>query len=456
MRTITCEFYIHTTLNERIIERSPIKNVFLKKYFYRFRISVGNLYLAGMKSRRDFLKRGGLIGMGLITSPVIPGFTGSSLSFADTLKITEIEVIQFDKGHWTWIKVHTDQGIYGLGETYPFTHAELGAMKDLAHVVLGRDPRDIAGIWKQLYTRAAFNVTGGAEMRMISAIDIALWDLAGKYYNLPVYQLLGGKAMDSIRVYNTTNGLGEWNNEEHIEQIAKYLLDRGIKAMKIWPLDPTARKNHGSYISPAELEVNLDWVKRIRDAVGDEMEIAMEFHAYWNLPCSQRIAEALEPYNIMWIEDIMFPENTEAYSKLAAETSIPICISERLATRFPYLKFLEAKACDIAMYDVTWCGGLTSARKIADLADTFMVPSAPHTFGGPVLWYASMHLAITLTNLWIMESGYYFYNDVYPDYLDDIVVPDQGFVSPPDTPGLGIVINEEKYSKDVMNVERIG
>ena len=408
-----------------------------------------------MSSRRNFIRNSSIIGMGLITSPLNFAWSFDRLKDPGKISITGVDTVNFENAHWTWIRIHTDQGITGLGETYPFANAQVGTLRDLVSVINGRDPRDIEGIWKSLYTRAAFNVTGGAEMRIISAIDIALWDILGQYYQIPIYRLLGGKARDNIRVYNTTNGLGEWTNDNDIEKIATFLLEKGITAMKIWPFDPVARKNMGSYISPSEIETNLDWIKRIRDAIGLDMEIAIEFHSYWNLPAAQRIATALEPYNIMWIEDIMLPESIEAYAKLSGETSIPVCVSERLATRFPFAKLLQEKACDIAMFDVTWCGGLTSAKKIADLADTYMIPSAPHTFGGPVLWYASMHLAMALTNLWIMESGYYFYHDIYPDYIEEIIIPENGFVEPPDEPGLGMKIREDLLQKKDTIIEKI-
>ncbi len=376
--------------------------------------------------------------------------------FQDDLKITKVEAIRFKDGHWTWIKLHTNQGITGIGETYPLTNSQVGAIRDLADMLIGKDPRNIEGIWKDLHHRTAFYVTGGAEMRIISAVNIAQWDILGQYLNAPVYQLLGGKVNDKIRVYNTTFGINEWLNEQDIEKVVKFLLDRGVTAMKIWPYDPTAQKNNGSYISPNELEQNLDWVKRIRDTAGMDMEIAMEFHSFWNLPCAQRIAQSLEPYQVMWLEDIMLPDNVQAYATLAAETPIPICGSERLATRYPYLELLQAQACDIAMYDVTWCGGITSAKKISDLADTFMIPTAPHTYGGPILWYASMHVAASLTNLFIMESGYNFYHDKYSEYLEDVVVPVNGFVTPSEAPGLGLKIKEAIYQNGEAIVETIG
>ena len=408
-----------------------------------------------MPSRRDFFKYSSLFGLGILSNPAFSLYRDKHLDDPGKITITGVDAIWFKEAHWTWFRIHTDAGITGWGETYPFTQSQIGAIRDLVQVIIGKDPRDIEGIWKSFYTRAAFNVTGGAEMRILSAIDIALWDILGKYYKAPIYRLLGGKAREEIRVYNTTNGIGEWTNDTDIEKIAQFLLGKGIKGMKIWPFDPVARKNSGSYISPSEIEENLDWIKRIRQTVGNEMEIALEFHAYWNLPAAQRIAAALEPYGVMWIEDIMFPENVEAYAKLSNETSIPVCVSERLATSYPFARLLTEKACDIAMFDVTWCGGLTAAKKIADLADTFMIPSAPHTYGGPILWYASMHLAIALSNLWIMESGYYFYHDVYPDYLDEVIVPVNGVVMPPDVPGLGIRIREGLLERENTVIEKI-
>jgi len=410
--------------------------------------------------RKEFIKISSMLGGGSVVGSSLAQTHGkNSNSFQKTdLKITKIEVVKFNKGHWTWVKLHTNEGITGIGETYPLSNAEAGALKDLSGMVIGKNPLNIERIWQDLYFRASYNITGGAEMRIISAINIAQWDILGQYLGVPIYQLLGGKVRDSIRVYNTT-GHGkireEWTNDENIEQIAKFLLDRGITAMKIWPFDRIARKTGGDYISTNQIEEGMDWVKRIRDTVGNDMEIAMEFHAHWSLPSAQRIAEALESYNIMWLEDMMHPENTEAFARLSAETSIPVLVSERLATHQPYLEFFKANACDIAMFDVTWCGGITSAKKIADLADAFFIPIAPHTYGGPILWYASLHVAAAVENLYILESGYDFYNGVFPDYLNEVVAPEQGFVRPPEKTGLGISINENIYKNGEASVETI-
>ena len=406
-------------------------------------------------NRRDFLKTAGMGSLAAIGSGIFPSDVLSAINSMDPLKITKVEAVRFKRGHWTWVRLHTDQGIIGLGETYPLDNAQVGALKDLSRMLIGRDAKNIERIWRDLYGRASYNVTGGTEMRIISAINIAQFDLLGKALGVPIYRLLGGKAREKIKVYNTTSGINKWRNEQDIEKVCKFLYDRGVKAMKIWPYDPTARKNNESYISLAELEKNLDWVKRIRNTLGDEMEICVEFHCHWNLPCALRIAKSLEPYNIMWIEDIMLPDNPKAYSILARETTIPVCVSERLATRFQFRELLESKAVDIVMYDTTWCGGITSAKKISDFADTYYIPTAPHTYGGPILWYSSIHVATALTNLWIMESGYNFYNDLYPNYLKNIHVPIDGFVSPPEGPGLGMEVRPEIYTNGEAIVETV-
>ncbi len=409
--------------------------------------------------RRDFLKTAGLGTAAAIGTGLFPADIQAEIDAMDPLIINKIETVSFKKGHWSWVRLHTKQGIMGIGETYPMTNSQNGAIRDRARHVIGKDARNIERIWRDLYGRASFQVTGGAEMRAISAINIAQYDLLGKALGVPIYRLLGGKAREKIKVYNTTFGIHDGTrqlmNEQDIEKVCQFLYDRGVKAMKIWPYDPTARRNNESYISPAELDRNLDWVRRIRNTLGDEMEICVEFHCHWNLPCALRIAKSLEPYNIMWIEDILLPDNPQAYAVLSRETSIPCTVSERLATRFQFRELLEANAVDIVMYDTTWCGGITSAKKISDYADTYYVPTAPHTYGGPILWYSSMHVSAALTNLWIMESGYNFYHDLYPDYLNYVHIPVDGFVEPPEGPGLGMDIKEDIYRSGEATVETV-
>ncbi|MFC1538446.1 mandelate racemase/muconate lactonizing enzyme family protein [Candidatus Latescibacterota bacterium] len=417
-------------------------------------------------NRKDFLKTAGMVSLAALGTGLLPSKTLLAIDNIEPMKITKIELLTFSKKlrlyglgiPWTWVRLHTESGLTGIGESYPRVESQSGALKDFASMIIGSDARNIERLWRDMYGRASFTVTGGAEMRIISAVNTAQWDILGKVVGAPVYTLLGGRAQDKIRVYDTyTSGwtIDDLQLDTDAEKITRTLLDRGIKAIKIVPYDNVARKNNGSYISPAEIEECLDWVKRIRDTAGNEMEIAIEGHSYWNLPCALKIAKSLEPYNVMWLEDIMQPDNMQSYATLARETSIPICNSERLATRYGFREMLEAKAVDIAMYDLSWCGGVTSAKKIADYADTYYIPIAPHKGNGPINWFASMHVATSATNLFIHESSWGFYTYVFPHFIKNVPVPENGFVTPPELPGLGIDFREEPFENGDIIIETI-
>jgi L-alanine-DL-glutamate epimerase-like enolase superfamily enzyme len=273
------------------------------------------------------------------------------------MKITKIELIHSKKGvtvhagqiGWIWVRVHTDEGIVGLGETYPFGDAERGVIRTaLAPIVMGQNPLEIERLWHDMFQKISYPGWAGAELRAISAIDIALWDLFGKVTGQPIYQLLGGASRDQVRPYNTCydhvydfnkvdtpDGVGEAG------KLAKELLSSGIKAMKVWPFDGVARKNRGQFITKADIEIGLRPVQQIRDAVGDEMEIMMEFHGYWNVPSAIKIAHALEPYHVTWLEEMLPQDNMKSYAMLAEHVSQPLCISERLMTRYQFRELLE-------------------------------------------------------------------------------------------------------------------
>jgi len=401
----------------------------------------------------------------------VPPETASAVKNAEPMKITKIEAVRFRPDlkidgrevNWMWVRLHTNNGIMGVGETYPFTEGQVGILKDLEErswigKILGRDPRDIERTWRDVFAQIAFNGWGGSDMRILTAINIAQWDILGKALGAPVYRLLGGRAQQKLPVYNTYTDYWTINNmhmETDAEKIVRFLLNRGIKAIKIYPYAKVAERTGGTYISPADLEKSLEWIKRIRDAAGNEMDIGLDLSSEWNLPCALRIAKSLEPYNIMWLEDVLLQDNMQSYAVLARETSIPICISERLATRYQFREMLELKAADIVMYDLTWCGGISEAKKISDMADAYYIPTAPHTCGGPILWFSTIHTATALTNFFIMESCYHFYTHQYPYFIKNVPVPKDGFVTPPEGPGLGIEFRNEPFERGDAIVEKI-
>jgi L-alanine-DL-glutamate epimerase-like enolase superfamily enzyme len=388
------------------------------------------------------------------------------------MKITKIETIHSKKGRtvgarqpgWIWVRVHTDEGITGLGETYPLSDAESGVTRTaLAPVVMGQNPLEIERLWSEMFLRVSYHGWAGAELRATSAIDIALWDIYGKAVGQPIYQLLGGMSRDRVRTYNTCydhrydfNKVDTPDGEGEAAKLAKELLSSDIKAMKIWPFDGVARKNRGQFITKADLEIGLRPVQQIRDAVGDEMEIAMEFHGFWNIPSAVKIACALEPYNVMWLEEMLPQDNMKAYAMLADHISQPLCISERLMTRYQFRELMELGIAQFIMPDICWCGGITEARKIASLADTYYLPIAPHNCGGPVLHLAAMHLAAHSPNLFVLESVRRNYLVEYVNYVTNPVPVKDGYLTPPSAPGLGIDLKPGLLEDAGIEVEAIG
>lgn len=417
-------------------------------------------------SRRGFLKdatRGSFatLGIGLLSSDLL-----AALENIDAMRITTIEAIRFSDGirigggsggsgkaEFCWIRLHTDRGIIGTGETYPFSNGELGTLKDYADVLIGKDPRDIDGIWKALYHNMAMRNAGGADMRMLSAINMAQLDILGQAANMPLYRLLGGKTRQGVKVYNTTTDYWAINNLKmgpDTREIVQFLLDREIRAMKIYPFHAD-----GPYISYPEIDHGLKWIRDIREVAGSSMDICVDCWGRFDLPGAQRIAKALEPFNILYLEDVMLMNNAKSYAALARETSIPICMSETLASRYEYREFFEQSACDVIMYDLTWCGGISEAKKISDMADTYFIPTSPHTCGGPLLWFASIHLCAALPNFLIMESNYWKYTHQYPYFINNVPAPVGGSVTPPELPGLGAEIRPEIFRNGDAAVETI-
>ena len=276
------------------------------------------------------------------------------------MKITAVETIYLPRGisvhvgaiTYLWVRIHTDEGLIGLGESYPNAEAEAAIVHSrLAAVLLGRDPGAIDRLWADMFLAISYSGWGGAEMRALSAVDIALWDLHGKVTGQPIYKLLGGASRPSIRLYNTCYDRLDFNREP--VQLARELLKSNIKAMKIWPFDDIARRNAGNYISAEEIRQGSEPLRLIREEFGDSIDVAIEFHGFWNLPSAKKIAAALEAYKPMWLEEMLPQDNLDAYADLADSTDIPLCLSERLLTRWGFRELLENRAASIIMPDIS-------------------------------------------------------------------------------------------------------
>lgn len=378
------------------------------------------------------------------------------------MRISKIETIRVnERPNLLWLHVHTDEGITGLGETFFGAGAvEAYIHETLAPLVIGEDPLRIEYLARKVEGYLGWRSTG-AEARGNSAFDIALWDLWGKSTGQPVAQLLGGFTRDSIRTYNTCAGNDYIKNNEgqttknyglgaddryddlngflnRADDLAQSLLEEGITAMKIWPFDAAAEANEGSHISAEELKLALSPFEKIRRAVGDQMDIMVEFHSMWQLTPAIRIARALQPYQTYWHEDPIRMDNFAALSRYAQESPAPVCASETLNGIGAFRDLLAAQAAGVVMLDLSWCGGLTAARKIAAMAEAEKLPVAPHDCTGPVVLAASTHLSLSAPNALIQESVRAFYKGWYAEIVTCLPEVKNGQISVSRCPGLGM------------------
>ena len=360
------------------------------------------------------------------------------------MKITAIETLQWQAYPRLLVaRVHTDSGLIGLGETVDKIPGAKAALHGtIAPLVLGQDPLDIEGLWRFVMDNIMYHGYAGAETRALSALEVALWDIMGKHYGAPLYHLLGGKTRDTIPTYNTCLSFGAIQDyaawHEDAGALARSLLDDEIYALKIWPFDQFSESSFGQRISLAEIEQGLVPIKQIRAAVGDTMDIGIECHFRWNRVSMERIARALEPYNILFLEDVMPPVYPDEIKALSQRTSIPIVGSELLLTRWQLREWLEKHVSQIVMTDVVWNGGIGETRKIAALAETFGLPLVLHNVAGPICHAACMHLAAHIPNLYYVESCRAFYKGYFPVLSDFAPTVRAGQLDIPLGPGLGI------------------
>lgn len=379
------------------------------------------------------------------------------------MKVTEVETLRLDEfPNVLWVLVHTDEGLTGLGETFFGARAaEAYVHETAAPYLLGKEALHIDRHARELYGYLGYG-SSGAETRGNSAVDIALWDLFGKATGQPVYQLLGGPCRESIRTYNTCAGyryvresprqeVSNWGLRDEPEgpyedldaflnradELAESLLSQGITGMKIWPFDPYAEASNGHYISEADLRTALEPFEKIRSAVGREVDVMVEFHSLWDLPTAKKIAQALEEFEPFWFEDPIKADDLDALAEFAASTHVPVTAAETLAGRFAFRELMEKGAAEIVMLDLSWCGGLGEAKKIATMAEAYHLPVAPHDCTGPVVLTASTHLSINQPNALTQETVRAYYTGWYKELVTKLPEVSDGHVSPPEGPGLG-------------------
>ena len=396
------------------------------------------------------------------------------------MTINAVETLRLeDHPNLLWVRVHTSEGLSGLGETYFGAPASEADIHDrIAPIILGQDPSRIEYLNMKMQPYVGFTGSG-AEVRALAAVDVALWDLAGKRANLPLCDLLGGRTRDKIQVYNTCAGpnyvsktsavrpdnFGTNNSDqneilyddlnafmEHPEDLAASLLEMGISSMKIWPLDLAKGSLDGVDISPSDLKKGIEPFERIRKAHGDKMRLKAELHGIWSLNAAKKIAAALEPLDMDWIEDPVWMDRTHEVRELASFTKAPLAGGETLASLGQFKSLIDDGNIATPIMDITWAGGVTAARKIAALAEARSRPIAFHDCSGPVTLAVSTHMALSLKNVREQEIARGFYYNWYQEFVDHLPAIEHGMITVSNRPGLGLDLLPDIFDrKDALH-----
>ena len=389
------------------------------------------------------------------------------------LKITSVETLRLeDHPNLLWARVNTSEGITGLGETYFGAHAsEADIHNRIAPIILGEDASRIEYLNMKMQPYVGFSGTS-AEVRAIAAIDVALWDIAAKSAGKPLVDLLGGRTREKIQIYNTcagpnyvsktsavrpdnfgTSGVDEILYDDlnsflnSPEDLASSLMEMGIFSMKIWPFDLAAGAADGVDISTEDLKRGLEPFEKIRKAHGDKMRLKAELHGLWSLNAAKKIASALEPLDMDWIEDPVWMDRTTEVGELAQFTKAPLAGGETLAGLGQFKSLIDDGNIATPIMDVTWAGGITPARKIAALAEARSRPIAFHDCSGPVTLAVSTHLALSLRNVREQEIARGFYYNWYQDFVDQLPVIENGMITVSEQPGLGMSLLPELFER---------
>ncbi|MEK7397565.1 MAG: mandelate racemase/muconate lactonizing enzyme family protein, partial [Candidatus Poribacteria bacterium] len=366
------------------------------------------------------------------------------------MKITDIQTMEvMGHGYSTYVRVYTDKGLTGTGECIHGRSASSAIINDMKGMLINQDPMNIDKLFE--WVRRAYIFDGALAGNVISAltgIEIALWDLVGKATNLPVYQLLGGKFRDKIRLYSDCGG--GMDNPESCGRRAKEVVSMGFNAIKFDIDDAGSPHKVDAWnwsITPGEAQSMIDKVSAVRESVGPNVDIAVDMHGRYDTSAAIRVAKALEPFNLMWLEEPVPPENIDAMREVKRSTSTPICAGENLFMRHGFRELIEKQAVDVIMPDIPKCCGLSEGRKIANMAELYYIAMAPHNVCGPLGTIASCHVCASIPNFLVLEwhwLGRKHWNELV---ITEKPIIENGYITLSDKPGLGVEINPDGVQK---------
>lgn len=367
------------------------------------------------------------------------------------MKIEKVEVwlVEGIKYNWTMLRITADNGLTGVGEAtnWPGSPLVYHAAQHLGERIIGEDPRRIDYIWTKLYRDLNWLGPTGVMMCAMSGIDMALLDMKGKMLGVPCYELLGGAFRKEILLYANYWFIKGGHNPEDYARQAKEVVDKGFTGMKF---DPFAHTNYlfgddlstNLTLTPSQEDLAYNIVKAVRDAVGQDVLLAIETHAMLSMPTAIRMAERLAPLNLMWYEEPVGPESANTLKYIRQQTAVPICVGERHYSRWGFRPVLEQQLVDYIMPDITRCGGPSEMKRIATMAETYNIMVAPHNPNGPLSTLASAHVCASLPNFFRQE---FMFNDV--PWRDEVISRPlnihEGHLILDDASGLGVELIDE-------------
>lgn len=367
------------------------------------------------------------------------------------LKITGVKSIVAQNLH---VRIFTDQGIFGDGEAVDSISGGQAIVAAMERSLIGRDPLNVEAIWESIRTGGIFaGAQGGQFVTGLTAVEIALWDLTGKAVGLPIYQLLGGKTRERIRVYCDSGA--ESRTDPHAKEFIAQIIDNGFTAAKI-DIDDGASRNRWDRVnwtaSNGEIDEMLDKVSFMRESLPKRIDLAVDMHGRYDVGTGKRMARELEPFKLLWLEEPVPPDNVDAMRDVRESSHTPICCGENIFLRHGFRPLFEKRAVDIIMPDVQKVGGLMEARKIADMAHTYYIPMAPHCQASPIGSMATCHVMAAIPNALVLEWhwGHPAERTVrWKNYVKEGDIIQKGWITVPDKPGIGVEMNEEAVKKMV-------
>jgi galactonate dehydratase len=409
--------------------------------------------LMNPNNRRSFLKSAGVALSGVFGLPNLSMAVQQATSpyQRPKLKITDVKTAYLQNFH---VRIYTDQGLTGDGEAVDAISGAGPIVAGFRFLLMNQDPLNVEAIWERIRTSGIFSgAQGGQYVTALTAVEIALWDLAGKAVGLPIYQLMGGKMRDRIRVY-IDSGTDNRNDPQARAFIA-LIVENGWGMAKIDvddARDPSRFDRVNWTANNAEIDHMVDKVAFLRESLPKDIELAVDMHGRYDLPTAKRFAKEVEPFKLVWLEEPVPPENIDAMRDVRQSTHTPICCGENVYLRWGFRELLEKQAVDIIMPDIQKCGGLAEAKKIADLAHTYYIPIAPHCQGSPIGMMAACHAMATVPNFLVQECHWGHPAERlarWKQYVQEGDIIQKGHITVPDRPGIGLTLNDEALKKMV-------